>query len=118
MIPTDACRKFDRTDTVTPGCLLGRGTDMDMDKTASSFDTTDIPGAVTQRLASVSSFHTVAPPNTTRCSVVGIGQSSHIPNPAAKGTEVTRLRRLYEAVRSGSCISRIKGKRVWETTVP
>ena len=47
---------------------------MDMDKTASSLDTTDNPGADTQRLASASSFHTVAT-KTATCSVVGVGQS-------------------------------------------
>ena len=35
---------------------------MDMDKTASSLDNTDNPGVDTQRLASASSFHNVAPP--------------------------------------------------------
>jgi len=71
---------------------------MDTDKTASSFDTTDNPGADAQRLASASSFHTVAP-KTETCSVVGVGQSSHIPNPTATGTDVTRLHRLHEAVK-------------------
>jgi len=71
---------------------------MDMDKTASSLDTTDSPGADTQRLASASSFHTVAP-KTATCIVAGVGQSSHIPNPTATGTDVTRLHRLHEAVK-------------------
>ena len=62
------------------------------------FDPTDNPGADTQRLASASSFHTVAP-KTATCSVVGVGQSSHIPKPTATGTDVTRLHRLHEAVK-------------------
>jgi len=71
---------------------------MDMDKTASSLDTTGNPGADTQRLATASSFHTVAPKKAT-CSVVVVGQSSHIPNPTATGTDVTRLHWLHEAVK-------------------
>ena len=71
---------------------------MDMDKTASSLDNTDNPGVDTQRLASASSFHTVAP-KTATCSVVGVGQSSRIPNSTATGTNVTRLHRLHEAVK-------------------
>jgi len=71
---------------------------MDMDKTVSSLDITDIPGADTQRLTSASSFHTLAP-KTATCSVVGVGQSSHIPNPTATGTDVTRLHRFHEAVK-------------------
>jgi len=71
---------------------------MDMDKTACSLDTTDNPGADTQILAPESSFHTVAP-KTATCSVVGVGQSSHIPNPTETGTNVTRLHRLHEAVK-------------------
>jgi hypothetical protein len=71
---------------------------MDMDKTASSRDTTDSPGANTQRLASAPSFHTVAP-KTATCSVVGVAKSSHIPNPSATGTDVTRLHRLHETVK-------------------
>jgi len=43
---------------------------MDMDKTASSLDTTDNPGADIQRLASASSFHTVAPKTATWIVVV------------------------------------------------
>ena len=70
---------------------------MDMDKTASSWDTTEKPRADTQRLASASSFHNVAP-KTTTCIVVGVGQTSHIPNPTATGTGFTRLHRLHEAV--------------------
>jgi len=52
MVLTDACRKCDRTDTLSHrliGC--GEGEHTDMDKTASSLDTTDSPGADTQRLA-------------------------------------------------------------------
>ena len=45
---------------------------MDMDKTESSLDTTDSPGADTRRLPPASSFHTVAIKATT-CSVVGVG---------------------------------------------
>jgi len=71
---------------------------MDMDKTASSLDTTDNSEADTQRLAPASSFHTVAS-KTATCSVVAVGQSSHIPNPTATGTDVTRLHRLHEAVK-------------------
>jgi len=74
---------------------------MDMDKTASSLDTTDNPRADTQRLASASSFHTVAP-KTATCSVVGVGQSSHTSNPTTMGTDVTRLYRLIEAVKVGA----------------
>jgi len=62
---------------------------MDMDKTASSLDITDNAGADTQRLASASSYHSVASKMAT-CSVVGIGQSSRISNPTAKGTDVTK----------------------------
>jgi len=71
---------------------------MDIDKAASSLDTTDSPGADTQRLASASSFHTVDP-ETATFNVVGVGQSSHIPNPTATGTDVTRLHPLHEAVK-------------------
>ena len=59
--------------------MWGRETNKDMDKTACSLDTTDNPGADAQRLASASSFHTVAP-ETATCIVEGVGQSSHIPN--------------------------------------
>ena len=98
-IPTDACRKRDRTYTFSHSLIECReGEHMDMDKTASSLDTTDNPGADAQRLGCASSFHTVAP-KTATCSVVGIGQSSHIPNRAATGTDVTRLHRLHEAVK-------------------
>jgi len=69
---------------------------MDMDKTASSLDTTDNPGADAQRWLLRLHF-TLWPPKTTTCSVVGVGQSSHISNPTATGTDVTRLR-LHEAV--------------------
>jgi len=98
-LPTDGCRKCDRTDTLGHRLVEcgKRGTNMNMDKTASSLDTTDISGADNQRLESTSSFHTVAP-KTATCSVVGVGQSSHIPNPKATGTDVTRLHRLHEAV--------------------
>jgi len=71
---------------------------MDMDKTASILDTTDNTGVDTQRLASATSFHTVTP-KTATCSVVGVGQSSHIPNTTATGTDVTRLHRLHEVVK-------------------
>ena len=71
---------------------------MDMNKTASSLDTADNPGADTQRLVPASSFHTVAP-KTATCNVVAVGQSSHIPNPTATGTDVTRLHRIHEAVK-------------------
>ena len=67
-----------------------------MDITTSSLDTRENPGADTKRLASTSSFHTVAPKMVT-CDVVGVGQSSHIQNPAATGTDLTRLHRLHEA---------------------
>ena len=67
-------------------------------KLASSLDTTGNPRADTQRLASASSLHTVAP-KTAMCSVLGVGQSSHIPNPTATGTDVTGLHRLHEAVK-------------------
>ena len=71
---------------------------MDMDKAESSLDTTDNPGADTQRLASASSFHTMVR-ETATCSVVGVGQSRHIPNPTATGTDTTRLHRVHEAVK-------------------
>ena len=97
MIPTDACRKRDRTYTFSHRLIdCGEGEHMDMDKTASSLDTTDNPGADAQRLGCASSFHTVAPQDgDVQC----IGQSSHIPNRAATGTDVTRLHRLHEAVK-------------------
>jgi len=71
---------------------------MDMDKTMSSLNTTDNSGEDTQRLASASSLPTVAPKAVT-CSVVCICQSSHIPKPAATGTNVTRVHRLHEVVK-------------------
>ena len=63
---------------------------MDMDKAASSLDTTDNPGADIQRLDSASSFHTVAP-KAAPCSFVDFGESRHISNPTATGTDITRL---------------------------
>ena len=77
---------------------MGKGNKYGHGQTASSLDTTDNPGADIQRLAPASSFHTAAL-KTVKCSVVGVGQSSHIRNPAATGTDVTRLHRLHEAVK-------------------
>lgn len=71
---------------------------MVMDKAASSLHTTDNPGADSQRLASASSFHTVAPKAAT-CSLMDCGQFNHIPNPAETGIDAARLHRLHEAVK-------------------
>jgi len=82
---------------------------MDMDKAAFGLDTTDNPGADSQRLASASSFHIVALKAAT-CSPMDFGQSNHIPNPAETGIDTTRLHRLHEAVKVEAVPSAQKGR--------
>ena len=87
-----------RTHLVTVLLGVGKGNIRTWTKQRQAWILRTVPERIPSDWLTASTFHTVAP-KTATCSVVGVSQSSHIPNPIEMGTDVTRLHRLHEAVK-------------------